>query len=126
MTRKIPTAAVALAVLTALAAVYYFVDPAHTVWMPKCPFRLLTGLDCPACGTQRALYALLHGAWSEALACNPFALISLPYLALVILTTLRTPGERSALRYVQHPRTVRLYLLLIVGWWILRNTPQWQ
>lgn len=115
-----------LAVLTALAAVYYFVDPAHTVWMPKCPFRLLTGLDCPACGTQRALYALLHGAWSEALACNPFALISLLYLALVILTTLRTPGERSALRYVQHPRTVRLYLLLIVGWWILRNTPQWQ
>lgn len=123
LTRKIAIAAALLAAAAALAAIYGFIDPATALWAPKCPFRLLTGLDCPACGTQRALHALLHGAWAEALACNPFLVISLPYLALVAWTTLRPPGEKDALRYVQHPRVVRLYLLAIVGWWIVRNTP---
>lgn len=123
LTRKALIAALLAAALPALAAVYYFVDPASSVWVPKCPFRLLTGLDCPACGTQRALHAVLHGAWAEAMACNPFLVISLPYLALVVFTTLRRPGGKSALRYVQHPVTVRIYLAAIVAWWILRNTP---
>ncbi|MDE5695102.1 MAG: DUF2752 domain-containing protein [Alistipes sp.] len=105
-----------------LAAVYYFVDPAGAVWMPKCPFRLLTGLDCPACGSQRALHAFLHGHWAEAWRCNPFLAVSLPYLFLVGYTTFRTP-VRGWLRFVQHPRVVRAYVVLIVLWWIFRNLP---
>ena len=120
--RLIRKTAIAAALLAAVAAIYYFVDPASTVWMPRCPFRLLTGLDCPACGSQRALHAVLHGAWAEALGYNPFLVISLPYLVLVAYTTARPPGEKSILKYVQHPHTVRLYLVLIVVWWIVRNS----
>lgn len=123
MSRKI---AIAAALFAALAAIYYFVDPATAIWVPQCPFRLLTGLDCPACGSQRALHAVLHGAWAEALGYNPFLMISLPYLALVAYTTVRPPGEHSALKYVRYPHTVRLYLMLIVVWWIVRNTPLWR
>ncbi len=125
LTRKILIAAALTAALPALAAVYYFVDPASAVWAPKCPFRLLTGLDCPACGSQRALHAVLHGAWAEAMVFNPFLVVSLPYLALVAFTTLRPPGEKSVLKYIQHPVTVRVYLAAVIGWWILRNTPLW-
>jgi hypothetical protein len=106
--------------LAGLAAAYYFVDPAGSVWMPKCPFRLLTGLDCPACGTQRAFHAVLHGRWAEAWGCNPFLVVSLPYLCLVAYTTFRPPGQ-GWLRFVQHPYVVRTYVVLIVLWWIFRN-----
>ncbi|MDE6375537.1 MAG: DUF2752 domain-containing protein [Alistipes sp.] len=125
MTRKTLIVITLATTVPALAAVYYFVDPAAAVWVPKCPFWLLTGLDCPACGTQRALHSVLHGAWVEALEFNPFAVVSLPYLALVAYTTVRPPGKKNALRYVQHPTTVRIYLAAIVAWWILRNTPLW-
>lgn len=38
-----------------------------------CPFRLLTGLPCPGCGTTRALTALSAGDLSAALSLNPVA-----------------------------------------------------
>ncbi len=108
----------------ALAAAYYFVDPATAVLMPKCPFKLVTGFDCPACGTQRAMHALLHGHWRQALAVNPFMVVSWPYLAAVIVATFGrwrwVPRWRA---WVLHPATVWAYVILFCGWWILRNLP---
>ncbi len=45
---------------SALTFLYSF-DPALTGLLPSCPFRLVTGLLCPLCGTLRAAHALLHG-----------------------------------------------------------------
>lgn len=28
--------------------------------LPHCPFKTLTGWDCPGCGSTRMLYAILH------------------------------------------------------------------
>ena len=30
---------------------------------PLCPFRLITGLNCPGCGLTRALILAFHGQW---------------------------------------------------------------
>ncbi|MFC7524744.1 DUF2752 domain-containing protein [Parapedobacter sp. GCM10030251] len=30
-----------------------------------CPFKTLTGIDCPGCGFQRSLLALFNGNWAE-------------------------------------------------------------
>ena len=30
-----------------------------------CPFKVLTGADCPGCGFQRSLLELLQGHWAE-------------------------------------------------------------
>jgi hypothetical protein len=30
-----------------------------------CPFKVITGFDCPGCGFQRSLLALLQGQWLE-------------------------------------------------------------
>ncbi len=118
----------ALAALFGLGAavVYYFADP-HSVWMPKCLFRMLTGFDCPACGSQRAFHALVHGRVGEALGYNPFLVVSMPYLGLVAWTTFDSSRcARRQRRRVQHPAVIRLYAVLFVLWWIFRNTPLWK
>jgi hypothetical protein len=48
-----------------------------------CPFRALTGWDCPLCGGTRMGSALLHGDVATAWAFNPVALVGLVVLAVV-------------------------------------------
>ena len=36
-----------------------------------CPFKFLTGIDCPGCGFQRSLTALLHGDISDSFHLYP-------------------------------------------------------
>ncbi len=42
-------------------------------FVPACPFRSLTGVPCPTCGTTHAAIAMLHGRIGAALAANPLA-----------------------------------------------------
>jgi len=58
-----------------------FFDPATSGIFPPCPFRALTGYLCPGCGSLRAIHQLLLGNFGKAFALNPFAVISLPFLA---------------------------------------------
>ena len=43
---------------------------------PACPFRTITGIPCPSCGTTHAAVALLHGEVLTALAANPLATVA--------------------------------------------------
>ena len=117
---------IGIAGVVLLALLYYFVDPAQSVWVPKCPFRLLTGYDCPACGNQRALHALLHGRWLAALRFNPVSILSIPYFAAVVYTSCSHSARALRMRpVVQHPTVIRCYALLLAVWWVVRNTPLW-
>lgn len=111
--------------LTTLGGIvfYVLVDPIKHVWVPKCPFRLLTGWNCPVCGVQRALYALLHGHFHEAWAYNYFLIVCLPYvLALAVAEMLK--GFEYDGRFVHtvfNPIVAKIYLILFFVWWIVRN-----
>lgn len=110
--------------LLAVAALYYAVDPSHSVWVPRCPFHALTGLDCPACGGQRALHSLLHGEVAEALRFNPFLVISVPYFLVVAWTSFdKGRVARHVRPVVQHRQVAYGYCLLFVVWWVVRNLP---
>ncbi|WP_225974845.1 DUF2752 domain-containing protein [Arachidicoccus ginsenosidivorans] len=54
-------------------------------WFPKCPFRSLTGLQCPGCGSQRAIHDLLNldilGAFRE----NALMVVSIPYIVTAFI-----------------------------------------
>ncbi len=101
-------------------------DPATSPLAPKCPFRMITGYDCPACGNQRSLHALRNGDLVGDLRFNPFLYLSLPYLgALIYATISHSPRARRWHRVVCSPRAVYTYLALLIIWWIIRNTPLW-
>ena len=50
--------------------------------MLPCPFHLLTGLNCPFCGGQRMMEALLHGELINAFWLNPALAVALPIIGV--------------------------------------------
>ncbi len=101
----------------------YLINPEQSAYLPKCPFYTLTGLECPACGTQRALHQLLHFHLKEAFRYNPFLLVSAPYLALFVWTEWfdRAGKCRRLYTFCRHRYVLYAYLTLIMLWWIGRN-----
>ena len=90
--------------------------------MPRCPSKLLTGYDCPSCGAQRALHALLHGDLRGAWQFNPFLIVGLPYLLVAVWGSLRfMSGREYARRFASRSIVVYGYILLYIVWGIVRN-----
>lgn len=75
--------ALGLGACLVLLALYAVFDPATTPF-PQCVFHQLTGLDCPGCGSQRAVHSLLHGDVTAAFGYNALLVVMLPYLAVCI------------------------------------------
>ena len=72
-----------LLVLALLCIVYALADPSSSILFPKCPVKLLTGMQCPSCGVQRALHSLLQGRLLEALSYNYWFILSIPSYTLI-------------------------------------------
>ena len=97
-----------------------FVEPSSGLY-PRCPFKMLTGLSCPGCGTQRALHALLSGDPAGVLRYNaaliPFILLALFYGAVEL-----APRRFAGLRRRLLSRTAALSVAgALALWWLLRN-----
>jgi hypothetical protein len=106
------------------ASVYLFIfEPGKSGFFPLCPFRALTGLTCPGCGTTRCLHQLLHGNIIAAFKFNPLFFVALPFLfwALARFTNSAIVGRPPATIHV-NPRYVWSIVALIVSFWIFRNT----
>ena len=102
---------------------YYLVNPLQSNFPIQCPWFLLTGTQCPACGFQRALYTLLHGNFYDALRYNYFFIFSIPYSLLVIVVTWYNYHHVfDRLRaFVYHRIALCIYIALYFSWWIIRN-----
>lgn len=115
---------VSLLVGLGLAVLYFRLDPARYPF-PRCPVHWLTGLHCPGCGTQRAMHALLHGRFLEAIGFNVLAALVAPLVVLGVATEVRgwlggTP-HRSLLLY--RPWLGWGVVGLTVVFTVLRNLP---
>ena len=89
-----------------LLILYYFYNPVTTLWAPKCLLKVATGLQCPGCGIQRALHALLQGRFSEAIHYNYFLLFSGPYILSFGVRALLPQGQaKDSLTKVIEDRT---------------------
>ena len=53
------------------------------VYLLPCPFKYLTGYDCPGCGFQRAVLALLTGNFQQSFHLYPAAI---PILFTVVIS----------------------------------------
>lgn len=84
---------------------------------PPCPFKMLTGWDCPACGGLRMTNDLLHGNLSAAVVDNVFLLAGLPLLAMWSLWRVRR-GSR-----VLTPAFLFVVVIAATVWTVVRNLP---
>ncbi|MDT5334514.1 MAG: hypothetical protein QOD90_19 [Mycobacterium sp.] len=84
---------------------------------PACPFRLLTGLNCPGCGGLRMTHDLLNGDFGAAVVDNVFLLVGLPMLALWLI--LRWRGGHKLM-----PKSAgAIVIIAAVTWTVVRNLP---
>jgi Protein of unknown function (DUF2752) len=84
---------------------------------PVCPFRLLTGWNCPACGGLRMVHDVLHGHLAAAIIDNVFLLVGIPALAGWLL--LRRRSGKSPLS----PPAAAIVVIATLAWTVLRNLP---
>ncbi|TQJ55241.1 DUF2752 domain-containing protein [Streptomyces sp. NBC_00080] len=118
-------AAAPLVVLAAGAAgsAYLYVTDPHQPghWLPRCPFRLVTGQLCPACGGTRMVYDLMHGHFTQAWLDNRVLLLASPY-ALALLVRWMWAGLHGRTWHPRlGPRALTLVLGVAVAWTVLRN-----
>jgi Protein of unknown function (DUF2752) len=89
--------------------------------LPPCPLFLLTGVQCPACGSTRMVHALLHGDLVAAWQFNAVMLV----VGLPLLVWLWVRWFAAARRGVPSPPLsgkVGFPLVgLLVGWMVFRN-----
>lgn len=91
-----------------------FNDPVESP-APSCVFHRLTGYDCPGCGTQRAVHALLQGRVADAWKANAALFFAVPVAGLYI-------GARGRLRrFIESPRAIAAVAAAIILWTVFRN-----
>lgn len=116
-------AAAAIAVVI-VGSVLFLFNPAETGLFPRCPFLMLTGYECPGCGSQRAIHALLHGDIIKAWDYNPLLVIAVPYIILGFIAELsfrRSRLMRTVRDRLYSGRAVWIVLTVIIIYWIGRN-----
>ena len=85
--------------------------------LPVCPFRLLTGWNCPACGALRMTDDVLHGDLAAAINDNVFLLVGIPVVAGWLL--LRRRRGKSLLTMPAAATVV----VAMLAWTVVRNLP---
>ncbi|AMW20840.1 MULTISPECIES: DUF2752 domain-containing protein [Mycobacteroides] len=93
--------------------------------LPVCPFKALTGLDCPACGGLRMVYSLMHGDVLAALRYNAVALVALGFLAVcfVAWTRSRWRGATDWSPPWLRGWVASIILVVFVAWFVIRLIP---
>ncbi len=101
----------AISLAAAGAVILYRFDPVTAGFYPPCMFHLLTGWQCPGCGTTRALHHLLHGDVAGAFRLNAMLFVTFPVAALALVWR----------RFATHPVTGWAAVVVTVAWSVLRN-----
>jgi len=115
--------ALALAAAVVVLAAVGTVDPNVPGRYPTCPFLALTGHWCPGCGSLRALHALAHGDLATAVSRNVLLVAAVPLLAWLWLRWAGRAWRGVPRRALAQPVLVWLLLVLVLGFWVLRNLP---
>lgn len=118
--RKIYIAVITVAI-AAVILLYFIYDPAVSVWAPKCVFHAITGYDCPGCGSQRMIHALLHGDIAQAWHANAFLLCASPWLALMAVAACFRTSMPRLYSAVNSLPAIIITAAAIIAWTILRN-----
>ena len=90
---------------------------------PKCPFKIITGLNCPACGIQRCIHALLYGHFAEAIHYNYYLIFAGPYAGAFIFGWFLPEGriKTRLFDFLEQKFLVYTYIVTFLLWLVIRN-----
>ena len=116
-----------LALLTlvgTVAAILHLYSPYDSGAYAACPFKVLTDLNCPGCGTLRGLHELTRGHFGTAFGLNPLMVLCLPFIAFSIIKYI-VAGILGRVEHRIFIPSAFIWALLgvIILFWILRNLP---
>lgn len=117
--RKAITVAAIIAATVIISYLWLF-DPEQAP-APQCTFRHLTGYDCPGCGSQRAIHALLNGDIAKAWDFNPFIFFAVPIAAFLFVVELCRSRMPKLHHFACHPVAIAAIATAIIAYWIARN-----
>jgi hypothetical protein len=99
--RWVANAALAAAVFVCALLLIY--PPERAGFYPVCPIHEYLGIDCPGCGATRALAALLHGHFLDALRLNALFVLLLPVALAGAVECYRRAVRPGIFRWPQPP-----------------------
>ena len=123
--KRVATSAIPIVIVSGVLLFYFLFDARNTAWLPQCPFHLFTGFFCPGCGSQRSLSSILHGEFLQAMRFNILLVASLPFLlySAAIMVINKTTGHNIIQKIFYSTFFVKVVLIVIIAFWILRNIP---
>jgi hypothetical protein len=104
-------AAPLVAIAFAAAALLLFPPEQYSLFYPQCPIYRFLHIQCPGCGTTRALAALLHGHVFEAFRLNALTTFLVPPAAIYAVLCYRRFLQRKPL-YLPQPSPSVFYAAL--------------
>jgi Protein of unknown function (DUF2752) len=105
------------------AAVLFFFNPSESSFYPVCLFHSMTGLQCPGCGSLRAMHQLLHGHLAPAFRLNALLTVSLPLAGWFGLRWLRVRTTTAPAPIIIRPLWLWCGFGVLVVFGVLRNLP---
>jgi hypothetical protein len=104
--------------------VFFFFNPSQYGFYPRCWLHSMTGLECPGCGSQRAVYHLFHGHLAMAFRHNALLVAGLPLFIFGLVRFIARWMATDAMPTVNIPlRWIKVGAIVIILFGILRNIP---
>ena len=108
--------------LPAGIAILRLAQPSDSTFYPRCALNAVTGLNCPGCGSTRALHALFTGNVAQAFAYNAVLIMALPLLMVVALQLSYSAWTgRAFTRRRLSGRAILAIVWLLLAYGIVRN-----
>ena len=96
-------------------------EPTHYSFYPQCVFHQTTGLDCPGCGSLRALHQVLHGNLKAAFHYNALLIGALPFGIIILSSRLWEIFQGRPAGFRVHPAWIWGGFFVLVAFTIGRN-----
>lgn len=115
--------ALVLAIVAVVGFALFKVNPSTFAPAPKCLFRFITGLSCPACGIQRFIHSLLTGHPLQAIRYNYYLIYAIPYTLLFVVAWLLKNGaiKQRLTSVIESKYAVWTYISTFLIWLVIRN-----
>lgn len=101
----------------------FFFDPAQYSFYPICYLNFFTGLNCPGCGSLRAIHQLLHGHIGAAARLNLLLVSCLPFAGWGTLRAVATWLYGHPFTLAIRPIWLWTFLAVATVFTVLRNLP---